>query len=286
MAKSNLSLWEKVEKTPPKFTKQFNRGGGFKGTAINPTYLDHAATEHFGPQGIGWGTEVVTEEVLEGAPLLDSNGNVIGHEKVHKVLLKLWYVLDGKRGEVYQFGQTTFVGKNKNGFFTDEEAPKKSMTDAKTKCLSGLGFSADIFLGKYDDNKYVNNTQAEFDQLEEKMKQDEEREKLKAKMLDYFSTKPPTPEKVGEALAKCEAYVVEGTLLKTDMPEIRQAVVDRLKVLLQSRISKCAVKAEAMDVQEDFDRVCSQFLEQSESRQLDTAAQEVYAKLPNELAMA
>jgi hypothetical protein len=64
-------------------------------------------------------------------------------------------------GTVEHFGQTTFVGKNKNGYFTDEEAPKKSLTDAIGKALSMLGFSADIYLGLFDDNKYVNDRKAE-----------------------------------------------------------------------------------------------------------------------------
>ena len=37
----------------------------------------------------------------------------------------------------------------------DDEAPKKAMTDALTKAMSHLGMSADIFLGKFDGNKYV-----------------------------------------------------------------------------------------------------------------------------------
>jgi hypothetical protein len=52
------------------------------------------------------------------------------------------------------FGQTTFVGSNKYGPFTDEEAPKKSLTDATTKALSMLGFGGDIFTGLYDDEDY------------------------------------------------------------------------------------------------------------------------------------
>jgi hypothetical protein len=68
-------------------------------------------------------------------------------------------------GSVPSFGQTTFVGQNKNGVFTDEEAPKKSLTDATTKALSMLGFSADVFLGLYDDNKYVNDRKTEFSKI-------------------------------------------------------------------------------------------------------------------------
>lgn len=160
----NSTLWDSVQKTDPKYTKQFNRGGGFKGTATNATYLARKATETFGPCGIGWGLSVIDEEIIVGAPHL-SDGAVIANDTVHKVRVRLWYVQDGVRGEVEQFGQTQMVGKNKNGFFTDEEAPKKSMTDAMSKCLSLLGFSADIHLGLYDDNKYVAEVTAEFGRI-------------------------------------------------------------------------------------------------------------------------
>jgi hypothetical protein len=161
MDNTNTTLWQSVEKTDPAFTKQFSRGGGFKGTATNATYLARKATEQFGPCGIGWGVQVIDEEIIEGAPLM-LEGQVVAHERIHKVRARLWYVRDGERGEVEQFGQTQMVGKNKNGFYTDEEAPKKSLTDAMSKCLSLLGFSADIHLGLYDDNKYVATLQAEF----------------------------------------------------------------------------------------------------------------------------
>lgn len=157
----NLSLWKHVEKTDPHFTKPFNRGGGFRGTATNATYLAKKATETFGPMGIGWGLEILDEAIMEGAPL-DAQGNL---EKIHKVRVKLWYKLDDKWGEVIQFGQTTFVGRNRHGLFTDEEAPKKSLTDAMSKCLSLLGFSADIYLGRFDDNKYVDDLQQEYAEI-------------------------------------------------------------------------------------------------------------------------
>lgn len=153
----NMSIWDSVQKTDPKYTKAFSRTGGFKGTATNATYLAMKATQTFGPMGIGWGVQVIDEKILQGAPLGDN-----AFELIHKIHAKLWYVRDGVRGEVEQFGQTQFVGKNKNGLYTDEEAPKKSLTDAMSKCLSLLGFSADIHLGLYDDNKYVNSLREEF----------------------------------------------------------------------------------------------------------------------------
>lgn len=159
---NNLALWESVEKTDPSYTKNFNRPGGFKGTAMNATWLAQRATELFGPCGIGWGMTVLNEEYVKGAPIL-VDGQVVGFELIHVVHAKLWYVHEGKRGEIEQFGQTQMSGRRNDGkFYTDEEAPKKSLTDATTKCLSMLGFGADIFKGYYDDNKYVAQMREEF----------------------------------------------------------------------------------------------------------------------------
>jgi hypothetical protein len=146
----NLKLWQSVEKTDPKYTKAFNRAGGFSGTAINATYLIRKATEQWGPIGGSWGATVEDEKYVPGAD----------ETVIHVLRIKFWH----PGGNFHSYGQTTFVGKNKNGMFTDEEAPKKSLTDAITKALAMLGFSADVFLGLYDDNKYVNDRKAEFAQ--------------------------------------------------------------------------------------------------------------------------
>src|SRR3990167_1787924 len=108
-----LALWSAVERTDKKFTKEFKRDGGFKGTAINPTWLVKRATETFGPIGIGWGYDIVDESYQKGHDYLTQEGQVIGTAVVHKLRLKLWYKWDGERGEVEQFGQTDFVGRNK-----------------------------------------------------------------------------------------------------------------------------------------------------------------------------
>ena len=156
---NNLSIWSRVETTDPARTKAFTRGGGFRGTATNATWLAKRATEIFGPCGIGWGVKVLDERLLEGAPLSKSPTTMA---KIHRVHIQFWYVLDGVRGEIEHFGQTEFVGENKYGPFTDEEAPKKSLTDAMTKALSLLGFAADIYMGLFDDHKYVNEAREKF----------------------------------------------------------------------------------------------------------------------------
>lgn len=134
-------LWNHVNKTDVRYTKAIT-GRPYKGTTVNVTWLIRAATERFGPCGIGFGWEIANERIEDGGD----------KARIHIVLLRFWYVLDGKRGEIFQFGQTPFVTKNGH---TDEDAPKKSVTDALTKCLSYLGFAADIYMGEWDDNRHA-----------------------------------------------------------------------------------------------------------------------------------
>ena len=157
---NHLLLWDSVSQTDELFTKIFTRGE-FVGTSINPTYLVKRATEMFGVMGQGWGVRVVEEKYVDGAPLLVVEGKPTLYAKIHTLRAELWYNHGGKSGSVEQFGQTTFVGARHDGtFFTDEDAPKKSLTDAMTKCLSLLGFSSDIYLGTFDDKYSTGQSQA------------------------------------------------------------------------------------------------------------------------------
>lgn len=141
----NMKLWASVEKTPPEHTKQIT-GKAYQGTSPKPHYLIRKATEVFGPCGIGWGFTIVDERVEEGA----------GGEKMHIARVRVWYEWQGKRGEVEHVGGTQFSGMRNSGkAFTDEDAPKKSVTDALVKAMSMIGFAGDIFMGRYDDSKYV-----------------------------------------------------------------------------------------------------------------------------------
>lgn len=147
---SNLKIWDAVSETDPKFTKADY--GGF--TSINGVYLYKKATDIFGPIGIGWGFEILEERYDEGIPFLvqDIGATV---SKTHTLKIELWYKKGEETGKVTNFGHTKYIYKTKNGYMVDDEAPKKSLTDAIKKCLSMLGFSADIFMGQYEDRDYV-----------------------------------------------------------------------------------------------------------------------------------
>lgn len=148
----NMQIWERVEATDPKYTKKIT-GKKFNGTSPNPIYLARKATEVFGPIGSGWGHTELSHEIIETPKREDGNCG-----KIWVCHVELWYMLDGAKCTLSQYGQTEMVywSDSGNKWIIDDEAPKKSRTDAVTKCLSLLGFSADIWLGYYDSKEYVN----------------------------------------------------------------------------------------------------------------------------------
>lgn len=150
----NMALWDSVKVTDKSFTKTQSLEGR-QVTSINGMYVVQRATETFGPIGKGWGYEIMVDRLDQGAPITNKNGEVIAHEQVHTILLKLWYLRSGKRNHVTQYGHTPFVRKSQYGAYTDFDAPKKSLTDAIKKCLSLLGFSADVHLGMFEDEVYL-----------------------------------------------------------------------------------------------------------------------------------
>lgn len=153
---SNLKLWDGVSKTAPSATKTANAGGGRQETSINGTYMFMRATDAFGPCGIGWGYEIVEERYDQGQPYFDTEGKLDCYELTHTIKLRLWFKLGDDKGEVFSFGHTrALFRKNDGQMKADGEAPKKSLTDAIKKALSMLGFSADIFMGQWDDREYV-----------------------------------------------------------------------------------------------------------------------------------
>lgn len=162
---NNLQIWHSLEVTDPNFTKPFSRSGGFSGTAINSAYVLRKLSEAFGPCGVGWRFVLENEQYVEGHALgaqpTDKDGSlhVVNRSIIHVVRGHIDYKLPGTDEWLStgpQFGQTTFVGENKYGPFTDEEAPKKSITDCLSKCALLLGVSADVHMGAFDDNKYLN----------------------------------------------------------------------------------------------------------------------------------
>lgn len=185
----NMQVWSQVEKTDTRYTKDA-KVGGQQITSLNGTAMIMKATEVFGPAGFGFGWTVLEERFDKGAEIFVGEGEKrasLGFELNHTVKIMFWAKLDGQRGEFEQYGCTPYLYKSKYGTTTDGEAPKKSLTDAIKKSLSMLGFSADVFLGLFDDRDYVQALQEEqkVEQAEDKIA---EEERLKQERLDYIKS--------------------------------------------------------------------------------------------------
>ena len=144
----NLSLWNKVQTSKSETLKGVNLGRKFK--SINAHSQVMAATEQFGPMGLGWGYEPTYEEIFG----------------MLRCQLKMWAIIDGQRSEFYSEGGCaiepvagTDARSIRKAGMANSDIFKKATTDALTKGLSVLGFNADVFLGLWDDNKYVQEQQ-------------------------------------------------------------------------------------------------------------------------------
>lgn len=135
----NMEIWNKVCTTNPEYTKKMTHGA--KLTAVCAMYQIQTATEIFGAAGKGWGWSY-------SDPIFPPNGTVV-------IKCTVWH--GSRENIIEQFGQKNLSFGSK----PDEDAFKKAATDGLTKCLSGLGFNADVFLGKFDDNKYVKKMEEE-----------------------------------------------------------------------------------------------------------------------------
>lgn len=149
----NMAFWLAAMKTDPARVKPIT-GKQYKGNSPQPYYLVERMTEAFGMCGIGWGLTILNERMER----------LTETDVLHVALVELWYIQDGKTGRIQQVGQTKAAyHSSKGAMVIDEDAPKKSVTDAMTKCMSYLGFAGDIFSGRWDDSKYIEELRDEFE---------------------------------------------------------------------------------------------------------------------------
>jgi len=142
---SNLDLWNKVKETDPKYTKPA-KIGGMTITAIAPQYQIMLATEQFGPYGVTWGFKSI-----------ELDYNLIPVFKL--IVFKGVFFHPGGEFQIINSSKM-YMDRAEN--MVDADFAKKIETDALTKALSKLGFNADVFMGRFDDTKYVLEMQEKF----------------------------------------------------------------------------------------------------------------------------
>ena len=212
--KDNLELWNKVQKTNPNYTKKA-KVGGMNITSISPQFQVMNATEQFGSYGESWGfRNIELDYSITNTPIilsvLDWNTKVTTEVKSILGLVGFKAVFFYPNGQFEITNSIKIFTDNKHSKIDDNYA-KKLETDALTKALSKLGFNADIFLGKFDDVRYVNEMNAEFNPIQK--------------------VKTPS-EKLSECKTLSELATVFKSLNRAEQTETT-ALKDKLKLTLK-----------------------------------------------------
>ncbi len=123
----NLQLWKLVEKSDLNHTRQFEYENGKKLITIDAYYQIKVATAIWGSYGGKWGFKKISV-------------TQIGSTALYKAVFS------------YPGGEFEIINSIS---IAERDFAKKLETDTLTKALSRLGFNADIFMGKFDDSKYI-----------------------------------------------------------------------------------------------------------------------------------
>lgn len=138
----NMSLWKRQEATDPKYVKRVAVGRGFSTIAAH--YQLRKATEEWGPYGQQWGFEHFSYEMVQTK---DRNGN----EQTSVIFQATFFYPGG-----------SFPIVTDMPYKAGDDTMKKVYTSARSKALSLLGFSADVYEGLFDDEAYVKDANTKF----------------------------------------------------------------------------------------------------------------------------
>jgi hypothetical protein len=197
---NHLSLWNKVCETPLRYTKEVALGRR-KFTSIDAQYQVMKATEVFGQYGVGWGIDDIQYEFVT-------------HGDQTSVIMRgtLWYMQDERR-------EIPVIVDDK--FTPGQDVFKKLQTQLQSKGLSKLGFSADAFLGMFEDAKY----------LEEAKERDRQSGFVRQALVAVNAAKDAAAlEKIG---TRARQYSYDGKMSPEGLAEIQDAIQERMQTIAQ-----------------------------------------------------
>lgn len=144
----NMRYYDHARHVPDTALKAFNNGR-FSGTDINPMWRIKTLTELFGPAGIGWYYEVISER-----------SERLSDDTVIAIVDLNLYIKDGNEWSkpIYGTGGNQLVSKTKNGVSTSDEGYKMALTDALSVACKALGIGADVYYSN-DKTKYTKDNQ-------------------------------------------------------------------------------------------------------------------------------
>ena len=107
-------------------------------------------TEVFGPCGIGWKYEIVSQRTYDGP-----EGQVMAVVDVNLSILTKTPIGDGWSDPIPGTGGSMLVANERNGPHFNDEAFKMALTDALSVAMKALGVGSDIYMGAWTGTKYL-----------------------------------------------------------------------------------------------------------------------------------
>lgn len=194
----NLKLWNAVCSTPPEHTKDV-RYGKRKYTAVDPQWQMRVATSLWGPYGTDWGFRDLEYSIVD-----------MEDQKIAILHATFYYPPSG-----------SFPVVNEMQLRVGDEVFKKLVTNTRSKALSWLGFSADVFMGKFEDTGYARSMAERFSG---------ENSFVKRFVATIQTAK--NLERCDDAEAKIKQMLEDGQLTPLVARELSDLVVERRSILM------------------------------------------------------
>ena len=206
---TNLDLWNQVEVTDPVYVQKVQYGAK-KYHTIDAMSRRKKATEVFGMYGKEWGLKDLNFVYLKDK-----------EEIVLVILNATFFVYNCTLNTSFPISTDINFREGKDQKVV-EDIHKKLITDATTKALSFLGFNADVYMGKFDDDKYQSYAQQHIEEA------DPEKQKTIEKIWDKLN-ELTIPDKVAKRIA---ALTNVGTHeeLKKNLKYLEDIAVSDVKV--------------------------------------------------------
>lgn len=197
----NMDLWNRVQDTDPKYAKEVSQRGGF--TSVDGQYQLQRATAEWGKYGETWGLRDLKFELVVG-------------ESTMMLTAEFWYPVSDEVRAATDKQHNSFPIAVDLPFKPNQDICKKLMTQARSKSLSYLGFNADVYLGKFDDDHYVRMQETKYG----------DQGKLRKKILDLVSM-AETTEELHKCIDRAKELHRESAIDRDLFNEVMQAIGKR-----------------------------------------------------------
>ena len=158
----NLRFWNTVSQTDLDDTQPAMHDGQ-PYTSIRNISFVRRATEQFGMFGVGWGFKLKNAQTIKGQPIYNPDGTCQCFALTYSVDFKFWFMLDDEEITLPVFSAAApfvYIDILTGNPRTNHDHHNKAVNNGIKRAMMMLGFSADIYTGKYDNPDYIKETES------------------------------------------------------------------------------------------------------------------------------